>query len=129
DRIAAVRKFEEAYKIYPSAAILYNLGTAYRGVGRNAMAHRTLSKFLRTARKLPAKRRVQVQQTLQNIETVVGRLTISVASPGLRVLVDGDFVGMSPLPGPVAVPPGVHLVSLEKDGRELAQKQIAAGTG
>ncbi len=129
ERLAAVRKFEQAYKVYPSAAILYNLGTAYRGVGRNALAHRTLSKFLRVAKKVSAKRKGAVQQTLRDIESVVGRFWIVVAAKGLRVLVDGDVVGVSPLADPVAVPPGVHQITLEKNGKELAKKTIAAGTG
>jgi len=129
DRLAAVRKFEAAYKVYPSAAILYNLGTAYRGVGRNALAHRTLTKFLRVAKKVSAKRKASVQQTLSNLQTVVGRVKVNVAGAGMRVLIDGDFIGLSPIADAVAVPPGVHLVSLERNGKELAKKTVAAGTG
>jgi len=128
DRLGAVRTFEEAYALYPAPVILYNLGKAYRGVGRNALAHRTLSRFLHEAKKIKPAQKTEVDQALRDLETVIGLVDVEVSLAGVIVTIDGDEVGTSPLPGPVAVEPGVHLIAAQRDGHPLGSQQAAVGT-
>jgi hypothetical protein len=133
-RLAGVRKFEEAYAVFPAPEILYNLGKGYRDVGNNALAHRALSRFVR---EVPdSARRPAAEQVLRDLELVVSRLEIEArsepgapASSGIRVLLDGDEIGVTPLPGAVAVEPGVHQVSAYRGDELLAERQIAAARG
>ena len=127
DRVGAVAKFEAAYKLYKAPVILYNLGKAYRGVGRNAIAHRTLSKALADPQLRPGLR-TEVSTMLTGLESIVGLLDIT-APPGTNVLVDGDPVGDGPLRASIAVGAGVHLVELRHDGKIVASKQLAVGIG
>ncbi len=129
DRLGAVSVFEEAYAIYPTPVILFNLGKAYHGVGRNALAHRTLARYLREDKAVKPERKAEVDQLMGELQQVVGLIDVQVSANGVTITVNGDEVGIAPLPGPVAVEPGVHLVVALKGGKELASRQIAVGTG
>src|SRR5262249_4086132 len=49
--------------------------------------------------------------------------------PGADVLVDGQPVGRTPLPGSVAVPPGKRAVELRRAGYRPARQEIALDDG
>src|SRR5262245_48046586 len=53
DYAGALERFERAYKLVPSPKILFNLGEAYRGLGRNAEALRSFEGFLDLAPDAP----------------------------------------------------------------------------
>lgn len=126
DRVGAVKKFEDAYEVFPSPKILYNLGRAYRDVGRNAEAHRSLSRFLRETQNVGQDRRVEVEEWLADLEKLVGLLLIPSKVAAVTITVDGTVVGTTPLGGPIAVAPGVHTVAARRDGTELDTQQVAA---
>jgi hypothetical protein len=126
DRVGAVKKFEEAYGVFPSPKILYNLGRAYRDVGRNAQAHQSLSRFLREVQSVAQDRRTEVEEWLADLEKLVGLLVIATDVSAVTITVDGTVVGTTPLGGPIAVAPGVHTVAARRDGTELDSQQVAA---
>jgi hypothetical protein len=127
-RLAGVARFEEAYAMYPAPEILYNLGKGYRDVGRGALAHRALSRFVREAPDSP--RRAEAEVLIRDLELVVSRLVIEVrGDPGLRVTIDGDEVGVTPLEEPIAVEPGVHQVAAFRGDQRYAERQVAAARG
>src|SRR5687768_824022 len=68
DRLGAVTTFEEASSIYPAPVILFNLGKAYHGVGRNAVAHRTLARYLREEKAVKPERKAEVDRLMTEIE-------------------------------------------------------------
>ncbi len=129
DRLGAVKTFEEAYAIYPSPIILFNLGKAYHGIGRNAVAHRSLSRYLRDDKAVKPERKAETERLLRELEKVVGLIEVQVSAAGVVITVNGDEVGVAPLPGPVAVEPGVHMVVALKEGKEVASRQVTVGTG
>jgi hypothetical protein len=127
-RLAGVRKFEEAYALYPAPEILYNLGKGYRDVGNGALAHRALAQFVREAPDSP--RRAEADVVLRDLELVVSLLVVEVrAEPGLRVSIDGDELGVSPIAHPIAVEPGVHQVTAHRAETLFAERQVAATRG
>jgi hypothetical protein len=130
DRLGAVTTFEEAYSIYPAPIILFNLGKAYHGVGRNAVAHRTLARYLRDDKAVKPERKAEVDRLMTEIEQrFVGLIDVQVSADGVTITVNGDEVGTAPLPGPIAVEPGIHLVVALKGDKEVASRQVAVGSG
>jgi tetratricopeptide (TPR) repeat protein len=63
---AAVKEFQEAYRLNPDPAILYNLGLAYRLDGDLESALRVYKSFLRTVE--PSQRREQVENIVTALE-------------------------------------------------------------
>lgn len=133
DRVRAISLFEEAYATFPSPALLFNLGKAYRGVSRNAAAHRTWARYLQTESpdRITEARRKVVTQGLRDLERIVGRLEI-VAGPslhGAELLIDGAVTATLPVRDPIAVEPGVHKIVARRDGAVLIQLHGAASVG
>jgi len=126
---AAVARFEEAYATFPSPAILFNLGKAYRGVGKNAAAHRAFSRFLRDDDRTKPARRKEATTALTDLESKVGLVSVTVTIAGSVVSIDGKEVGQAPLREPIAVEPGAHEITANSgDSRARRQIDVAAGS-
>jgi tetratricopeptide (TPR) repeat protein len=64
---AAIREFQEAYRLHPEPAILFNLGQAYRGAGDVAQALRSYRTYLRE----DPENRVEVERRIADLERLV----------------------------------------------------------
>jgi hypothetical protein len=132
NRRAAVARFEEAYALFPSPVLLYNLGKAHAGLSADERAHRLLTRFLREAApdEVSPERRREVEELLADLEQRVGVVTI--ATPrfaGATIEVDGTAVGTAPLRDPVAVAPGVHEIAARRGAVLVARTRITAAAG
>lgn len=125
----AVREFQEAYRLSPKSALLYNIAQAYERMGKidDAIAH--LKKYLAAAP--DASDRAAVEERLKNLEARVKQTGLSLACDvaGATVLVDGKEVGKTPLAAPVALAPGSHDVKVVKDGFETFSAFISVNAG
>ncbi|MBK6692835.1 MAG: PEGA domain-containing protein [Myxococcales bacterium] len=61
----------------------------------------------------PTKERAEAVMKIQDLSVEVGSIVVRAKAKGARVLVDGTFVGVTPLPEPVPVMPGKHVLALE----------------
>lgn len=125
----AVREFQEAYRLSPKPALLYNIAQAYERMGKidDAIAH--LKKYLAAAP--DASDRTAVEERLKNLEARVKQtgLSLSCDVAGATVLVDGKEVGKTPLSTPIALAPGSHDVKVVKDGFETFSAFISVNAG
>lgn len=86
---------------------------------------------------LPARREVtvagetaqRVQLELAPSELRLAHLAIHAAVPDAEVLVDGQCVGHTPLPGSIAVPPGRRVVELRRAGYRSERREVAVDDG
>jgi hypothetical protein len=62
-------------------------------------------------------------------ELRLAHLAVRAALPGADVIVDGQPVGRTPLPGTIAVPPGRRVVELRRAGYLPAQKDVTLDDG
>jgi hypothetical protein len=132
NRRAAVAKFEEAYRLFPTPALLYNIGKAYAGLSDHVRAHRALSQFLREtdASETDLDRRAEAQTLLADLAPHVGVATITApAFPGATLELDGVALGTAPLPAPLAVSPGVHEITARDAGVLVARKRVTIAGG
>jgi hypothetical protein len=72
---------------------------------------------------------VALELELQPSERPLAHLTIRAAVPGADVLVDGQAVGRTPLPGSVAVAPGRRAVELRRAGYRPARQELTLDDG
>ena len=112
----ALDRFSAAYARYKSPPILLNIATAMRRLGRNAEAGDLFARYLREPGANP-QRVGDVRRQLGEIDSMVGKLTISSTDPGARVWLDGHLLPGFPNGGTVRVEPGEHTVA---GGREAA---------
>ena len=93
----ALEKFEEAYRKFPSAKLLVNIGAAYRQMGRPVEALDAYERFLRdTGTQVPATR-AQVEMEARALAGLVGELHVD-APDGTEALIEGRSLGKTPMP-------------------------------
>ena len=86
---------------------------------------------------LPARKQItlagqttqQLHLELASSELRLAQLAVRAAVPGAEVVVDGQPVGRTPLPGTIAVAPGKRSVELRRPGYVPAQRDIALDDG
>lgn len=125
---AALVEFRRAYETAPNAAVLYNIGQTYYQLQNYAAALVALGRYLTEAGPGAPHRR-EVEQTIDTLQSRVGKVAISTSAPGADVTVDDELVGKTPLDEPVLVSVGRRKITALRDGRvtETRFVDVAAG--
>jgi hypothetical protein len=128
DYRAALVEFRRAYETAPNAAVLYNIGQTYYQLQNYAAALIALGRYLTEAGPTAPHRR-EVEQTIDTLQSRVGKVAISTSSPGADITVDDELVGKTPLDEPVLVSIGRRKITALRDGRvtETRFVDVAAG--
>jgi hypothetical protein len=128
DYRAALVEFRRAYEIAPNSAVLYNIGETYYQLQNYAAALSTLQRYLNESGTTAAHRR-EVEQTLDTLQTRVGRVAIATNVPDCEITVDDELVGRTPLTEPLLVSIGRRKVTAMREGRapETRFVDVAAG--
>jgi hypothetical protein len=128
DYRAALVEFRRAYETAPNAAVLYNIGQTYYQLQNYAAALVALGRYLTEAGSGAPHRR-EVEQTIDTLQTRVGKVAISTSAPGADITVDDELVGKTPLDEPVLVSIGRRKITALRDGRvtETRFVDVAAG--
>jgi len=110
---AARAAFDEAYRILPNPRVLANVAACFAEEGRPAEAVHAYRRFLREGGiDAPEAARREAQREIESLRPRVGDLLLAVEPSGAEVLVDGERIGEAPLPWPLALAPGEHLVEV-----------------
>ncbi len=113
---AALAEFKAAYQAVPSFEVLYNLGLTERRLFKYGQAVKTLNRYLEEGgKKVPPDRRESVVSELSQIRSLTSKVTVTVEGPAARVNVDGEDVGLSPLPEAILLGPGKHTIKATRD--------------
>jgi len=130
DYLKALARFREAYAIYPSPKILFNVAQTLVELGRKVEAMEAYQRFLRRAPRDTARRLLHLaRQRVQKLKAELGTLYVDVNEPGASVLIDGREVGLSPMDVPVRLVPGAHLVVVQKKGYLTATAKVTVAAG
>jgi hypothetical protein len=111
-----LQKYEEAEKLAPSPALLYNEGRALQALNRHPAALAKLLAFKAAApdellRKVP-----DLDKLIADLRARVGTLAVTCNVAGARVLVDRTVVGVTPLAEPLKLNAGRIAVDVEAEG-------------
>jgi hypothetical protein len=115
DHAGALREFEKARAVYPSARIYFNIGQALSHLGRRGAAVDAFERFLLEARDAAPERRKDAEDLLRELRSQIGYVRV-IAAGGSEITVDGELVGTAPLPRLVAVDPGSHQLTARVPG-------------
>jgi hypothetical protein len=114
DNQAALQKFQEAIRIFPSPKILFNMGRAHAALGEDVEAVNDFERFLDEAPYAPKQSRDEAQRIIETLRAKLSYVEIGTDDVGSRITVDGREVGVAPLARPLAIAPGPHEVRVEK---------------
>ncbi|HEX7840914.1 MAG TPA: PEGA domain-containing protein [Kofleriaceae bacterium] len=128
DYRAALVEFRRAYEIAPNPAVLYNIGETYYQLQNYAAALVALGRYLTESGQGAAHRR-EVEQTIDTLQTRVGKVAVTTTQPGCDITVDDELIGKTPLDEPVLVSIGRRKITAMRDGRvaETRFVDVAAG--
>jgi len=115
-----------SYALRPSYKLLYNVGNVLATQGDPAAASSAFERYLAEGRSdINERRKRDVEAELANLEEKIARLEIIVDEGGAAIVVDGCFVGRSPL-APLSVRAGRHTIEVALAGYCVETRQVAA---
>jgi hypothetical protein len=123
DYLGALAVFGDAYKRFPSAKILLNIGTTLVQLERKADAANAYQKYLESADADPAKY-ADVAAQIAELDKASGILELAITPDDAEVLLGDDWVPAKSV-HQWRVVPGAYTVKVRKTGYMPAQKQDA----
>jgi hypothetical protein len=123
DNAGALAEFKQVYQTMPNPVVLYNIGLVYAAMGRPVDAVEAL-KQVATHESLSPAQKERAQNTLNDQQARIGRLTITTVPPGARISIDGVDVATTPLTAPLQVAAGSHVVGAVAAGYAQARKEV-----
>ena len=128
DYLGALAVFKDAYKRFPSAKILLNIGTTLNLLGRKAESANAYQQYLDSSEADPEKK-PDVQSVLAELDKEVGRLEITVEPEDAQVQInDGEWVPAASA-RLARVTQGPFTVRARKDGYTTEAKSASIVTG
>jgi hypothetical protein len=126
---AALVEFQRAYELAPDYRLLYNIAQAKLQVQDYLGAAQSYEGYLAEGgAAVPNDRRVAVEGELAALRERTARVSVTANRDGAEVYVDDSKVGMTPLPGTVAVNVGRHRITVRSaDGISDARTIDVAG--
>ncbi|MEW6429991.1 MAG: PEGA domain-containing protein [Myxococcota bacterium] len=125
DYAAALAEFRAAYEASPTWEVLYNIGLTERRLFRYGQAVQTFARYLEEGgKRVPKDRRDNVQRELEQISALTAKVTVKVDGPPARLFVDGEPLGVTPLPDAVLLGSGPHTFKAERDGFIPVEKSL-----
>ena len=115
DYRAALVEFRRAYDTAPNPAVLYNIGQTYYQLQNYAAALVTLQRYL-TESGPAALHRKEVEQTLETLQSRVGKVTITTNLAGSDIAIDDEPAGKTPFAEPQLVSIGRRKVTASHPG-------------
>ncbi|MCP4678020.1 MAG: tetratricopeptide repeat protein [Deltaproteobacteria bacterium] len=127
---SAISEFEQAYDLYPSYKILYQLAQSYVGADQYTKAIKTYGRYLEKGdAKIPSKRSQKVKAEIKRLYSLVGIIELECAVRDADVLVDNEKQGKTPLTDSIIVDPGSHDILVRIEDNELYRKQTTLKAG
>ena len=123
DNASALAEFKRANELVPNPLVLYNMGLVYAAMNRPVESVDALGAFLAQATHRQREQRRRATETRDEQETRIARLTVQTQTPA-TVDVDGIEVGQTPLPEPIRVASGAHVVGAQAPGFLSTRKEI-----
>lgn len=124
----AVRELEAARSLYPTASIHFNLGLAYRGVGRARDAISAFERFLTAVGDTGDPARVEeVNRHLRTLRASLVTVRLDITPADARVTVDGE-----PIPRgstTIQLDPGRHVIAASAPGHREGQRELSVEPG
>jgi hypothetical protein len=120
--------FLQAYALKKHPSVLLNLAQSELRAGYEAEAANHFAQYLRETDGSNSAQVSKAQSGLEKAKTKVGSLTLAADVDDAYVLVDGKLAGRTPLPGPLYLSPGTHMVGVRLGGKSVT-RQITAVPG
>lgn len=110
----ALAKFNQAYQVYPSPKLWFDIGQAENDLHRPVEALQAFERFLATPSDAPPDAVRDARTAVADLQGKLGALRIQCPNPGAEIELDGKALGPAPLPAPVWALPGRHTLTARR---------------
>jgi tetratricopeptide (TPR) repeat protein len=128
--LEALNRFEQAYSIFPSPKLLFNIAQTLNELGRPLEALDHYERFVHDFPKeeSPEQWRLAHERIFQ-LQGAIAAIEIQSNVVEAQVAVDGRSVGVTPLERPIRLLPGPHAIVIGKSGfeRQVIELSLRAG--
>jgi hypothetical protein len=112
----ALAKFTEAYRLFPSPKIHYNIGQAHSLIpGHEAQAYEAMLRFLIEAKDADSNLRAAAESLRTQLKPKVGMLTVVAEPADADLLIDDVDIGKTSREAVTVLGIGTHRLALRKD--------------
>jgi hypothetical protein len=125
----ALDRFEQAYAVFPSPKLLFNIGQATRELGRPVDSVDAFEKFLAQSPDAAPELIAEAKRSIAELSLRIGKLLVECTIAGAEISVDGRPVGRTPLVDLVRVLPGTHQVTATHPSATPAVENVVAAAG
>lgn len=130
DYKGALALYQQANKLFNSPQIEFNMALSREKLGQPALAAVHYERFLSQADQLAYPKKVKaVKAKLAALRKKLATVTVSYATRGAAVDMDGKPVGKTPLGHRLYRKPGEFRLTVKKDGFRIFQKNLKLGAG
>ncbi len=127
DYRASLVEFKRAYQLAPNPAVLYNIGETQYQLQNYAAASSALEQYLSESGP-SAGHRAEVEQTMQILQSRVGRLEVQ-TSEAASISVDDETIGTTPFASPPKVSIGHRKVTATREGQAPVSQFVDISAG
>jgi hypothetical protein len=124
DKAGALAEFKRAYELVPNAITLFDLALVYGALGRSVDAADAWEKVLADPAGLSPKHVAVARKALEEQTARIAEVSVTANIDAARIDVDGIDVGATPLPKPLRVVAGTHVVGAIATGHAPSRKEI-----
>ena len=130
DYTCAVELYSEAARLVQSYKLNLNLGLAYEKKGREDRAADQFELFLERGDEAADPAMIELaRKKMRHLRKTLARLTVQSGVAGATVSVDGEEVGVTPMPKHLYVRPGRRAVKVRKDGYTIFGRLVPLTAG
>jgi hypothetical protein len=116
DFASAIARFRQAYDLYADPRLLFDIAVCEKSLHHYAKTQALLRRYVAlTDPRITDESRASAENALAALDRLIGRVRIEVREAGADVLIDGEYVGQTPI-GPFAIDLGTHALRVEKAG-------------
>jgi hypothetical protein len=128
--VAALAEFRRAYETAPNPSVLYNIAQLQFLLQDYAASLATFERYLREGvATIAPERQRDVEREVARLRDRVAYVEVTSNVAEADVLFGDAVVGHTPLAKPLVANVGMLRVSLRKDGREIASRQVELAAG
>ncbi len=129
--LAALSAFQESYGIRRKASVLFNIAMCFKALYRYIESIETFRQYLAEEKsgKIRPARRQKVEESIAEIEKLVGKLRLDGAPNDADVIIDGEKYTTTPLDEPLLMNPGKYNFELRKEGHEPLVTEFTIASG
>jgi hypothetical protein len=124
DLSGALAEFQRAYALVPAPVVIYNVGLVYAAMNRPVDAAGALNKALQTRDALKPEVVARATEVLREQTEKIGQVTLKANVKEGSVEVDNLEVAKLPLPGPLDVAAGPHVIGVISRGYAPGRKEV-----